>query len=86
MINNKTRYLQQIATDDNARSSLVEDLRFASALLTGESRCVDEAHLVRCSFRLARRLREVAQRLCDHARINSDDTCRYCEGVVEEPQ
>jgi hypothetical protein len=83
---NRTRYLNSIATDTAARSTLVEDLRTASVLLTGEHRDYREATLARVSFRLARRLREIAQRLCDHDRIAPDGVCRYCEVVIEAPQ
>jgi hypothetical protein len=83
---NKTRLLERIATDGHYLAGLIEDLRMAAALLTGEHPDFGELTRTKVGFRIARRLREVGQRLCDHARVTGDDTCRYCEAVVEEPQ
>lgn len=37
---------------------------------------------VKVAFQLAARLRDVAQRLCDHCRESGDGRCRYCRTLM----
>jgi hypothetical protein len=57
-------------SDPKLRAQLVEDLRLAENQLRPTA----------APYRLRAALKRHAFALCDHARLNSDGTCRYCEG------
>jgi hypothetical protein len=73
--------LERLDTDDTARAEFVEELRCAAALLDGSEpeSLLDARIRTNISFKVACRLRDLAQQLCDHARTSSDGSCRYCE-------
>jgi hypothetical protein len=79
---NRAHFLASIANDDGARAVLVEDLRCAAAMLDGSAPDFGEATNIKSAFRIAAKLRDAAQRLCDHTRATPDGRCRYCEALM----
>lgn len=70
--------------DDDQRARFVETLRASASVLDGSMEKQFGAGIAsRVSFELASRLRDAAQRLCDHVRMSRDGTCRYCELSIE---
>jgi len=85
--NNRTDFLALIESDPEFRAKLVETLRLVASLLDGSHPFdpVDESELLaRLGYQMAPRVREYAQRLCDHCRVSSDGRCRYCELLMAE--
>jgi len=76
----RARFLEALADDEHTRTreQLVEDLRMAACLLDGTTDDLGEPLRTAVAHRTARRLREAAQRLCDHTRTDADERCRYC--------
>lgn len=75
--------LRHLGENSEARACLVEDLRCAATLLDGTYADDDVVIKERVSQKTARRLREVAASLCDHARTHGAH-CRYCEAVLPD--
>ncbi len=85
-------FLHAIATDEKTRAELVEPLRFAASILENDQLAESLGYYLHCrreapesaaaaaftAAATARQLRDLAQRLCDHARISADGSCRYC--------
>lgn len=85
MSRNRSHFLDLLDTDDRERGRLVEALRASAAILDGSSPWGDHLDEV-VGLQLAPKLRDMAQRLCDHARISSDGTCRYCDVLLDTEQ
>lgn len=75
-------YLKHLE-DPEVRAALVEDLRCAAAILDGsfDETGFDALCKANVSHRTARRLRDAAASLCDHARTHGAH-CRYCESIL----
>jgi len=84
MTPNRQDLLSLLATDDTHVAGLVETLRHAAGILDETSLTSDVDRLV--GFKLAPKLRDLAQRLCDHSRTSGDGTCRYCELLLTEAE
>jgi hypothetical protein len=81
------RYLADLASNPSDISALVEVLRSAACLLdrTGPEVEFPIETQIHVAHLQARRLRELAARLCGHVRVR-DGRCRYCEAIVgDEP-
>lgn len=82
-------YLSTLTADEARRAELVQSLTAAACILMGRDsqwygarlHCQSDAEAFRCvQHGLA--LRQLAQRLCGHARLAGDGSCRYCEAVM----
>ena len=89
MTSNRDRFLEELCagTARVADHDVVETLRAAAGLLDGTDTTMfapgtDELSRLRIAIRLAAALRDMGQRLCDHARVRPDGRCRYCEALV----
>src|SRR5258706_4664335 len=81
----RKRFLSTLETNDDTRAAFVEDLRGAAELLDESGPDLGqhgEVIRAKVSRSLPGKLRDAAQRLCDHARTGSDDRCRYCEALM----
>ncbi len=90
-------FYEALATSPEARQRCVEPLRFAASILENNADCrlyyldcrgrtpESAATAAHAAHATARDLRLLAQRLCDHCRLNSDGTCRYCDAVMAVP-
>lgn len=77
--------LEELRDDADARGLLSTALREAADLLDGTTSAAtlgSEASLLRVSYLVAGRLRDVSQRLCDHEREDADGRCRYCRVLL----
>jgi hypothetical protein len=75
-------FLQQLAAECGGH--FVEELRCSASILDGTAPQCGEPANTQVRFQMAAKLREAAAKLCDHARFNSDGTCRYCDTFVVE--
>lgn len=92
-------WLRALPTDGDQRQRYVESLRMAASILEnraghwgfhldtgiGQSTPGAEGAMAFAACKTARELRDLAQRLCDHARGDGDGCCRYCEVRFAEP-
>src|SRR5690349_21170921 len=89
MATNRDRFLDRVRLDDDFRAHLVEDLRAAASFLTGEDPMYGHAACAevraQVAAKIARRLLDYAAQTCDHARVTSEGTCRYCEVRIDSP-
>lgn len=72
----RVEFLAELAVDGTA---FVEVLRASAAYLDGTAPAASPELAEKVRAHLATALRSVAARLCDHARVADDGTCRYCE-------
>jgi hypothetical protein len=78
-------FVEQLRSD-RIRAEFVEHLRASASLLDGSSPLPEHVR-TEVGATLARELRGLAAQLCDHGRLCSDGTCRYCGAAIgdEEP-
>ena len=80
--NHRLELYTRLEVDGNYRCRLVELLREAAAIIKngGVTWCSTEPHPmpIQPRMKMTRRLTALAAHLCDHDRVNTDGSCRYC--------